>query len=202
MIKFLLLRYRVIPTHDSSNPHSQPTLALEAAVLQTGYSWAGLPTPTKVALTKSSSSAIRLWDTKVAWHKPISSLNLHTKPGVNYCNPAVLPISDFITRWSMAYVDNQGRKGGVINTKEGWAKYLAQPDPTYPTTLTPFKLVVAFSNDPIAVEAVTGNNPVPYQLQAKLASPGSVTFTRNGQKITRRVKTSLPEPLARPKYSS
>ena len=194
-------RYRVIPTHDSTNPQAQPTLALEAAVLENGYTWAGLPTPIKTALSKSSSSAIRLWDMQVAWHKPIAPLHLPTKPGVNYCNPAVPPISDFITRWSMAYIDNQGRKGGTISTKEGWSKYLSQPDPTYPTTLAPFRLVVPFTNNPIMIEAPTGNISLPYH-QAKLSQPKSITFIRKGQKITRQRKISLPKPLAKPKYSS
>ena len=200
-LKIKCCRYRVIPTHDTTNPLSQPILALEAAVLEHGYTWAGLPMPIKTALAKSSSSAIRLWEAEVAWHKPISSLHLHTRPGVNYCNPAVAPISDFITRWSLGYIDNQGRKGGVATTKEGWSSYLAQPDPTYPSTLTPFRLVVAFGNNPITVEATPGNIS-PYQHQAKLSQNKSVTFMRKGQKITRRGKISLPNPLAKPKYSS
>ena len=189
----------MIPTHDHTNPQAQPILALEAAVLEQGYTWASLPAKTKMAMTKSSSSAIRLWDTKVAWHEPIPSLLLHTKPGVNYCNPAVLPISDFITRWSLAYIDNQGRKGRPITTKEGWTSYMEQPDPTYPATLTAFRLVVAFNNSPIMVEAPTGKVS---QYQAKLSIPKPATFTRKGLKITRQGKTSLPKPLAKPKYSS
>jgi hypothetical protein len=157
--------------------------------------------PTKAALSKSSSSAIRLWDSEMVWHKPITALHLSTKPGVNYCNPAVPPISDFIARWSLAYIDNQGKKGGVATKKEEWSTYLAQPDPTYPTTLTPFRLVVAFANNPITVEATAGNIS-PYQHQAKLSQTESVTFIRKGQKITRRGKVSLPNPLAKPKYSS
>ena len=190
----------MIPTHDATNPQSHPILALEAAVIEQGYSWASLPTPTKLALAKSSSSAIRLWDTKVSWHKPITSLHLHTKPGVNYCNPAVPPISDFTTRWSLAYIDNQGRKGKVISSQEEWTSYLAKPDPTYPA-LTPFKLVVTYNNNPIMVEAPTGNIPQ-YQHQAKLSKHKSCTFTRNGKRVTRHERISLPNPVAKPKYSS
>ena len=170
--------------------------------MEHGYAWAGLPTPIKTALAKSSSSAIRLWETEVTWYKPIPALHLHTKPGVNYCNPAVSPISDFITRWSMGYIDNQGRKGGVATTKEEWTSYLAQPDPTYPPFLNPIMMVVATANNPISVEVTAGNSS-PYQYhQAKLTQTKSVTFMRKGIKLTRRMKVSLPKPLAKPKYSS
>ena len=120
MSKFInsFSRFRLIPAHDQQNPFSQPILALEAAILATGFTWANLPESTKVALGRSSSAAIRLWETTIGWYKPVQALSLYTTPAVNYITPLVTTLSDFITRWCLSYVASQGLKGRTIGSKE------------------------------------------------------------------------------------
>ena len=162
-----------------------------------GFSWASLPESTKVALGRLSSAAIRLWETTIGWHNPVQALSLYTTPGVNYCSPLVNTLSDFLTRWCLSSVAGQGMKGRVINTKEEWEAYIATPDPTYPTNLIPFRLIVAVSNEPIWVNETPGNTAARQGEQGRIA-----TFTRKGKSIQRGGKKSLPTPMATPKYSS
>ncbi len=187
----------MIPTHDQQHPYSQPVLALEAAVLATGFSWANLPESTKIALGRSSSAAIRLWETTIEWYKPVQGLSLYTTPAVNYITPLVTTLSDFITRWSLAYVTSQGMKGRIISSKEDWATYIASPEPTYPDILNPFKLIITTNNDPVWVDRTPGNTVTNKGKQGQVA-----TFTRKGKVIQRGVKKPMPAPTATPKYSN
>ena len=145
------------PTHTPTNPEAGPKLVLEAAILEHGLTWASLPAPTKLALSKSSSTAIKLWEGDMAWHLPLASLWLYTTPGVNYLDPQEPPASDFTVRWSLDWIDHEGRKGGIALSKEAWDKYLADPVPTYSATLAPYNMVVTTNNNPISMAPVSGN---------------------------------------------
>ena len=79
------------------------------------------------------------------------TFGLHMTTGINYVNTAQLPASDFIIRWSMAWIDEEGRKGSTIASAYNWEKYLADPAPSYRSTLVPYSLIVATSNNPIMV---------------------------------------------------
>ena len=150
---------------------------VEAAVLANGLTYASLPVPTKTALGKSSSSAIKLFTTEAEWYRPNPTFGLHTTPGINYVNAAQLPASDFVIRWSMGWIAKEGRKGSSIMTADSWERYLAEPTPTYRATLIPYSLVVTFSNNPIMVaptaDPTSGEGPsgiTPQQLERALAT--------------------------------
>ena len=202
-----------MPHHSPADPHGKPSLVLEAAVLANGLTYASLPTPTKTALSKSSSSAIKLLDIEAVWYRPLPTLGLHTTPGINYCNTLQLPVSDFIIRWSIAWIDQEGRKGSLVSASDAWVKYLADPAPTYPPTLIPFSLIVATSNNPILVNPTSGNSHTSANValsQARLQSnidQESIIVTRKGQKVFLKSRVSnkkvvLPKPSGRPKYST
>ena len=189
---------------------------LEAAVLQHGLTWASLSVPTKTALKRSSSAAIKLWDSEMAWHSPMPTFSLHTTPGITYNSPSLPPAQDFMIRWCLSYIDNEGRKGRSVATGDGWTQYLANPEPTYPQTLVPYCLIVASSHNPVTVDATPGNTVLcaTSQVQARQISPPNptinkeLTVTRKGVKVRITPSTafikkiSLPKPTAPPKYST
>ena len=182
---------------------------VEAAVLANGLTYASLPVPTKTALGKSSSSAIKLFTTEAEWYRPNPTFGLHTTPGINYVNAAQLPASDFVIRWSMGWIAKEGRKGSSIMTADSWERYLAEPTPTYRATLIPYSLVVTFSNNPIMVNPTTGNSfgiSCLVQNQARLHTDQvSITVIRKGQKVRLKRKPKalvLPKPSGKPKYST
>lgn len=185
---------------------------LEAAILEHGLTWASLPTPTKVAMGKSSSSAITLWEGVMAWHLPLPSLRLYTTPGINYLDPLEPPAPDFLVRWALDWIDHEGRKGGVIQSKEAWIKYLGDPVPKYSTNLPPYNIVISTSNNPISVAAVSGNTSSAVRAMARqgvrLSIGSPVVIERKGKRFSLRPrglssgKVSLPKPVAKPKYST
>ena len=201
------------PTHTPTNPEAGPKLVLEAAILEHGLTWASLPAPTKTALSKSSSTAIKLWEGDMAWHLPLAPLRLYTTPGVNYLDPQEPPASDFTVRWSLDWIDHEGRKGGIALSKEAWDKYLADPVPSYSATLAPYNMVITTNNNPISMAPVSGNTDnlslcnLARQGNCLSVNRQSVVIERKGRKLTLKPRTgsgriSLPKPVAKPKYST
>lgn len=145
----------------------------------------------------------------MTWHLPLSDLQLYTTPGINYVDPQLPAASDFLVRWALDWINHEGRKGGIAQTKEDWIKYLADPVPKY-SNLAPYNIVIATSNNPISVAAAPGNIsrifPCAMARQGGQVSTGSpVVIERRGKKFTRgrpSGKIFLPKPLARPKYST
>ena len=201
------------PTHTPTNPEAGPKLVLEAAILEHGLTWASLPAPTKTAMSKSSSSAIILWEGNMAWHLPLAPLRLYTTPGVNYLDPQEPPASDFTVRWSLDWIDHEGRKGGIALSGEAWNKYLADPVPTYSSTLAPYNMVITTNNNPISMAPVSGNTAsvslctMARQDNCLSVNRQSVVIERKGKKLALKPRTvsgkiSLPKPVAKPKYST
>ena len=150
----------------------------------------------------------------MSWHLPLPSLRLYTSPGINYMDPVEPPASDFVVRWALDWIDHEGRKGGVIQSKEDWLKYLADPVATYSDTLAPYNIVVTTNNQPISVAPVAGNT-ASLSLGA-MARQGiglstkrhPVVIERRGKKFALKPRLaaagniSLPKPIAKAKYSS
>ena len=204
-------RIRLVPTHSLTNPHGNPRLVLEAAILEHGLTWTSLPAPTKTNLSKSSSTALKLWEKEVNWHLPLPTLQLHTTPGVNYLDPQEPPASDFLIRWTLGWIHNEGRKGHSAASGDAWLKYLADPVPTYASTLAPFSLVVSTSENPILVAPPTGNTVSILGPARQFNSPQhimkDIVIFRKGKKLTLKPrlgpkKVSLPMPVGKPKYST
>jgi hypothetical protein len=124
------------------------------------------------------------------------------------------PASDFIVRWSLDWIDHEGRKGGIAVSKEAWAKYVADPEPTYSATLTPYNVVITTNNNPISVAPGTGNTTSSITLKSQarqgnlsLVKRQLVVIERKGRKLALKPRTapgkiSLPRPVAKPKYST
>lgn len=158
---------------------------------------------------KSSSTGILLWEGDLAWHLPLPSLRLYTSPGINYMDPLEPPASDFLVRWALDWIDHEGRKGGVAQSKEAWTKYLAEPVPKYSSTLAPYNIVITYSHNPISLAPPSGNTSSPLRARARQGVSGftstSVLTQRKGRSFTLRPrggKVSLPKPVAKPKYST
>ena len=150
-------------------------------------------------MAKTSSTGIVLWEGDMTWHLPLSALQLYTTPGINYVDPQLPTASDFLVRWALDWINHEGRKGGIAQTKEDWIKYLADPVPKY-STLAPYNIVIASSNNPISVAPAPGNIsrifPCAMARQGGRVSTGSpVLIERRGKKFTRggpSGKISLP----------
>ena len=206
---YKIFRFRLLPKHSTENPIASPSIVLEAAILPKGLTYASIPTPSKMKMNKSSSSAIKLLEIHAEWYTPLPTLFLHTRPGINYISPNITAVVDFVVRWSMAWIDQEGRKGSTISSAEEWTKYLDEPVLTYPDTSVPYNLVVIRSTNPLMVEPKSGNlkHTVPKTDVGQDSPTNSFIVKRKGQKMVLqhgglRKSKVLPKPTAKPKYSS
>ena len=202
----------------------KPRLILEAAVLQHGFTWGTLPPPAKLALRQSSSSGIKLFEIEMAWHNPMPCFDIFTSPGLNYTSPNIPLAQDFIVRWCLNKVRQEGKKGRTVTTEAEWLAYLQNPQPTNPQDNTRYSLVVNFSPDPVLMAIGTGmyniveragqvrhfqtnkpyNQPVPSCLTSPPPTvPDKLTVVRRGKlvQISRPSSRKVATPTAPPKYS-
>ena len=126
---------------------------------------------------------------------PPASLRLYTTPGVNYLDPQEPPASDFTVRWSLDWIDHEGRKGGIALSKEAWDKYLADPVPSYSATLAPYNMVITTNNNPISMAPVSGNTDslslcnMARQGNCLSVNRQSVVIKRKGKELKLKPKT-------------
>merc|ERR1719318_968703 len=152
-------RFRLAMEQSPATLIMSTKLVLEAAVFEDGYVLPSLGEPVKMAIEKSSSSAIPLWETPVAWHRPLADFSLMTTPGINYYATNGLACTDPQLRWGMSWAVNECKKGKAITTATEWTEYIKNPIPTYPPGPTRHSFVVTFSPDPVFLpqNSETGN---------------------------------------------
>jgi len=213
-------RFRLAMEQSPATLIMSTKLVLEAAVFEDGYVLPSLGEPVKMAIEKSSSSAIPLWETPVAWHRPLADFSLMTTPGINYYATNGLACTDPQLRWGMSWAVNECKKGKAITTATEWTEYIKNPIPTYPPGPTRHSFVVTFSPDPVFLPQNSGRRLVNTTGQAgestnvdsfnhptNTVETNKISVVRKGKivniiKPSKRQVAKTVKPTAPPKYCS
>ena len=189
-------------------------------MFEDGYVWPSLGEPVKMAMGKSSSSAIPLWETPVAWHRPLADFSLLTTPGISYFSTNGLACTDPQLRWGMSWVINECRKGKPITAATEWTEYIKSPTSSYPSDPTRPSFVVTFSPDTVFSSQNSGRRIVDLMGQASESTNANslnhltntfdsdkISVVRGGKvvniiKPSKRQIAKVAKPTAPPKYCS
>ena len=190
------------------HPWLSSKLVLEAAVMEGGWTLPSLPPAKRVAMEKSASAAIILWEGPVLWFNPVPGFSLPTSPGLEEMSAESYPCSDTMARWCVTYVMNECRKGKEVDSADEWGKYLTDCKPTYPVSAPRHELVIPTSHEPLYSDINEGKAGPIVPVHARQASSSSTLTVVRGRRRLDITKPSqvltvpnIASPSGRSKYS-